>query len=854
MSARSRIRTTLVHAEPLETRLALSGPADIADVAAVLGVVGVEPADGSVTASAPRTLAVEFDREIDDFSLGLNDLRLERLDGTGAVAWSIEDAGLFLEATLDGSGRRVAVTLPDDLTLEPGAYRVVISGWSLLGGLDGTPAVEAGSDRTITSFTLAPRGVTLDDAEDLGTLAPGTILDLRGALDFTADPRAVRLYRFRVPDGHATWRLGAAVAAQADGSALDAALALFDATGRVLAATDKGLRDAPEDPFLYAGLAPGTYYIGVSGVGNVAGRPGNYDPASGLPELVTVARASGPFRLSLVADPADEPTRLVGLTVRRDDPFDPTPTGIELRFSGLVYPKPRDDGGTLVGIRLIGADGRGWSLVGAEFDVDTATLRYAISDRLPPGRYTIVLGNRFPLIDLAGRRPVAPGQPAGVLGTFEVTGRRPPHEASDLGVAFPRDLSRGLTRSIELRPGESYAYRVVATRNDLLRLQLRASGGAGRVEILTSTGGRIAIDLEARARPRDSTRLLDLPAGPFTVRVTATGDALFSLRWTLTTSGADNERLLLNGNGQGPALGLRLIAPAGAETTPTAPGRMSDRPAFDPSPDLPTSPAPSPSPIDPVSVPVIVTPIVLPVRPGAPNEGTTTPVPGPAAPPPTTGPAPSFAVSPRAPSSGLLLAPAAAPIGRPASAIELAGGARPTAGTAEAAMLAARAPTDAPFGRPGQDMGDSSATNPLAPPVELPGDAAPAPAVADDAEVPGPRADVAERGENVEADGGSEGRIAERTELEATEAQPEAAPAQAPLMAASLDPLGLTALMGGDASDPRALKSDLGSPLGAMIVAAAVVEGQRRMRRWLGRRRGLRLAGRIVVDWRAGRT
>ena len=40
---------------------------------------------------------------------------------------------------------------------------------------------------------------------------------------------------------------------------------------------------------------------------------------------------------------------------------------------------------------------------------------------LPPGHYTVQLPQQGGLVDLAGLSPVAPGEPAGVLGDFDVS-------------------------------------------------------------------------------------------------------------------------------------------------------------------------------------------------------------------------------------------------------------------------------------------------------------------------------------------------------------------------------------------------------------------------------------------------
>src|SRR3712207_8784353 len=53
--------------------------------------------------------------------------------------------------------------------------------------------------------------------------------------------------------------------AERDGGTFNAALALFDSQGRLIKSDDKGRADMPLDPYLFAGLQPGTYYLGVSG-------------------------------------------------------------------------------------------------------------------------------------------------------------------------------------------------------------------------------------------------------------------------------------------------------------------------------------------------------------------------------------------------------------------------------------------------------------------------------------------------------------------------------------------------------------------------------------------------------------
>ena len=95
--------------------------------------------------------------------------------------------------------------------------------------------------------------------------------------------------------------------AERDGGTLDTALALFDDQGRLIASDEVGRVDAPQDPYLFAGLQPGTYYVGVSGVGNLPGTDGGYDPATGSPGSVPQTQDGGPYTLHLVAEPVDTP-------------------------------------------------------------------------------------------------------------------------------------------------------------------------------------------------------------------------------------------------------------------------------------------------------------------------------------------------------------------------------------------------------------------------------------------------------------------------------------------------------------------------------------------------------------------
>src|SRR5205807_2305248 len=120
------------------------------------------------------------------------------------------------------------------------------------------------------------------------------------------------------------WRLDLTVAAQSIGSGLQPALTLFNAQGDVLATRNSGTGSQadPTDPYLSAGLNPGTYYVGVSGAGNLPDLTGGYDPVEGTPGTVGRLQPGGPFpfQLHLVAEPVDTSTSLVDSSLGYGDP------------------------------------------------------------------------------------------------------------------------------------------------------------------------------------------------------------------------------------------------------------------------------------------------------------------------------------------------------------------------------------------------------------------------------------------------------------------------------------------------------------------------------------------------------
>ena len=239
---------------------------------APLSVDLIDPAPDSVlTASPPRSSSNSIARSFP--------IRWKPMSWSSGSTPTATRRGTWPPMTSPSTPRRhdSPSSLPE--TLKPGHYQVWILGRSSIMDVDGNYLTDGLNDLVVGQFDVAVPGVTLDDAVDLGKPGP-TPMEVPGTLDFQAASRGVSLYRIHLDPGH-FWRLGLEVTAERDGGTLDTALALFDDQGRPIATDEVGRKDFPNDPYLFAGLDPGTYYVGVSGVNNLPGPGGGYDPATG---------------------------------------------------------------------------------------------------------------------------------------------------------------------------------------------------------------------------------------------------------------------------------------------------------------------------------------------------------------------------------------------------------------------------------------------------------------------------------------------------------------------------------------------------------------------------------------------
>ena len=582
----------------------------------VLGVVSAEPAAGRALSASPTALTVIFSEPLAPASISGADLALEQVAGDGTLTPLI----IPMTETLGRSGTELIAALPAG-ALAAGHYRMILPGSSLLLGADG--AAPAPGDQVLGDFTVAPppAGPSLAGASDLGALGPAPVTAL-GTLDLRANPGGAALYRFSLPAGQVS-ELDAAVSGRAGGYPLGSVLTLFDATGHPLALDQSGPAGAPDGPALRVVLGPGTYYLGVSGLGNIPGSPGGYDPSAAVAGTIPQAEAGGPFRLRIGVAAAGGPTTLQSFTLAQADPANPTPTGLALQFSGPVFLPGAGArvGGGQGGLSVVDQSGRAWPLVDADAEQGGASLSLLFRDHLTAGHYTVLVPRSGGLTDATGSAPVAPGEPAGVLATFDVAAASP-RAPGDFGVITPGDALNCVDGGVRLAPGASSTFRFVVESPQVYNLLDLYAGGTISIQLAGPSGTTVTLD------PGPSgdrfTNPLDLQPGVYLLTLTATGPTavLAGIAIQGAASQTPPDLILPNGVGQAPALDLKLNAP----TTP-------------------------PSPVSPPSAP-IAGPVAPPVAGALALSGSVLPTPTP---------------TPTAAGAGLLLTPGGQAVGLPAA-------------------------------------------------------------------------------------------------------------------------------------------------------------------------------------------
>ncbi len=461
--------------------------------------------------------------------------------------------------------------------LQPGQYQVVLLGFNGVQGTDGSFVNTLGQDQTLASFTVASPGATLADARYLGVVR-SSVRTVQGSLDLASHPSDVALYSFVVPSG-STWRLGAEVQAERIGSPIDTVLTLFDARGHVLAVDDMGRPDASLDPYLFQAVSPGLYYLGVSGSGNVPGKPGGYDVALGIAGSNAQTQPSGAFQLQVVADPISKPTTVTSFQINTDS-ITAQPIGFSIGFSGAIQIAP--DGSLRAesanrDLVLVDQNGRSWPIQAVALSHSQSTLTYVFDQTMPAGHYRLKLAEQGGLADLAGQRLQAPGRPDGVLAEFDVAPVSSLPDPGQLGPVFPGGSGILSLPPVDLQAGEAWSTRFETVANGLTSFQVDVREGLVQVDLFGASGELAQSFITDK--PRST---LPLKAGVWTVKIRAiTGNPAHIQASLITTK---PESLLENGVGQGPALSLRFVSTSNPTPQPG-----------NPPPSSPTDPSPSPS-------------------------------------------------------------------------------------------------------------------------------------------------------------------------------------------------------------------------------------------------------------------
>lgn len=515
--------------------------------------VAASPGDGSIAKVAPTGgLTVTFDRPIDPGTVG-NDLRLkvEQPDGS----WTLLNGDGLPQnlLQLDDTGTKLTA---DFGALGNGRYQLFLSADSFLAGLDGTSLASSGTDQPLSTFTIDASAVGLSDAADLGTVG-SNLQSFPGSLDFSANHSAVQLEKFVLAPGH-FWQVGLEVSSAREGSPLLAGLSLFDSQGHLIATSTTGRPDAPSDPYLFKGLASGTYYVGISSASNLPGQTGGYDPASASPGVPTPDASGGSFHLNLVADPADAPTSVSTLFPTYADPKSPNPTGFVVQFSGPIDPRSIGTNPASAAT-LIDKAGKAWSVKPMSYNESNSSLAFLFDQALPAGRYTVVAAAGG-LTDLAGLRPTGHGQPLGTLGSLTIKPAVSLSNQADFGAILPKDAVAGVQRIINVSPSQLTESRVLITVPGIYALESSYLAGRPTIEINRPDGSSTVLDPGGLVG--SATTRLQLNPGVYTIHYVASPGRGSIVQMSIRLVGSQGDSLLDNGVGQGSALGLRLITPS----------------------------------------------------------------------------------------------------------------------------------------------------------------------------------------------------------------------------------------------------------------------------------------------------
>ncbi|WP_337174691.1 hypothetical protein [Paludisphaera sp.] len=493
------------------------------------------PADGSTinVADAPSTLVLHMGGPAEFLWFDAS-VELRRVAPDGSEVTVVE-ANRWAPASI--AGETVTLALPS--RLESGRYRIVVLGGTGLASTYAPGRWDPAGDHAIAEFEVKAEAV----ATDLGDVGP-EIRAVAGSLDGMA---AADSYKIRLHDGPGLWRLGLQLDADRMGSGLIAGLTVLDANGRRVAEVSAwpGLpTDHPDDPYLFAALAPGEYTVVVS---RAAGAPG------------------GAYRLNLVASPVVSQTRVSSFVLERSGAG---PSGFQITFSSPIDPaRLRPDAiavvdafGAIHAARLVSVDE---GLTAARFEFDAP---------LPAGEYRLLVAGDRPLADLIGRPPVAEGLPAGTLASWSVSSVE-----AGAGLAPPRSGLIAAGR-FDLPPGETLEIPITLRDGESLILASILDSGGMRVEVLGGPDGPIVVSDGIGSYSGES--WINPGAGNFVIRIVAVGERPLAGSWKLNEATTPAAWLIARAVGSRGAIGLGMGEEASTPQSP-APVAKPAVPALD---------------------------------------------------------------------------------------------------------------------------------------------------------------------------------------------------------------------------------------------------------------------------------
>ena len=378
-----------------------------------------------------------------NFTAAANELQLTPISALAPGYYQVKLAGN------SSGGQAVVASLPNETPLGANAAHPLgqdfVETFQVI-GIDGNVGPNAASDDIAAT------------AQQLGNITGINLVQAAGAIGddpayspFSSNPNLlnpvgsqVDLYHFQVT-GPGVHQFTGEVFAGRIGSPLDAGLSLFEvdpSTGQLVlvAANDNSLNDAAAtngtsplftDPVLYAGLTAGSYYVAVSGTGNVpdptedqaVGVNGVFDP--NIADSGQGGFTTGAYLLNLqVGSAATTPPQVVNVSLAQGAHLNGPPGTFTVQFSEAVNLAQLDELAyansptlTLSAVYIQGSNGQQYDTRLVSYDPTDNVGTFLLLQPVPAGPAQLHLSGSgvLGLTDLAGDPIVGDGDPSGGL-------------------------------------------------------------------------------------------------------------------------------------------------------------------------------------------------------------------------------------------------------------------------------------------------------------------------------------------------------------------------------------------------------------------------------------------------------